>query len=110
MLGKLTRKYKSDGRLDLSGGDSGSLGVSGKLSSLDKGSLEDVGDEGVHDGHALLGDTAVRVHLLQHLVDVGGEGLHSLALLLLLVSSGLRLGGFSSFLGWGLCHVVKFDK
>jgi hypothetical protein len=36
--------------------------------------------------------------------------LHSLALLLLLVSSGLRLGGFSSFLGWGLCHVVKFDK
>ena len=45
VLGKLTRKYKSDGRLDLSGGDSGSLGVSGKLSSLDKGSLEDVGDE-----------------------------------------------------------------
>lgn len=27
-------------------------------------------DEGVHDGHGLGGDTGIRVHLFQHLVDV----------------------------------------
>lgn len=37
-------------------------------------------DEGVHDGHGLGADTRVRVHLLQHLVDVD------------LVGLGLRVG------------------
>ena len=32
--------------------------------------VEDVVDEGVHDGHALLGDARVRVHLLEDAVDV----------------------------------------
>ena len=35
--------------------------------------LEDVVDERVHDGHRLGGDTGVRVHLLEHLVDVWWE-------------------------------------
>ena len=94
--------------MNLSGGDGGSLGVSGELTGLNEGAVEDVGDEGVHDGHALLGDTAVGVDLLEDLVDVGGEGLHSLvASLLLSILGGGGLGGLhglNSFLSRGLCH------
>ena len=94
--------------MNLSGGDGGSLGVSGELTGLNEGAVEDVGDEGVHDGHALLGDTAVGVDLLEDLVDVGGEGLNSLASLLLSVllgGGGLGgLHGLNSFLSRGLCH------
>jgi hypothetical protein len=56
-------------------------------------------DERVHDVHGLLGDTNVGVHLLEHFVNVDGEGLNS-------SSSGFSvncgLGGFS--LGWFLSH------
>jgi hypothetical protein len=51
------------------------LVVAHKLASLVGDLVEDIHDEGVHDGHALGGDTRVRVHLLQHLVDVDGVGL-----------------------------------
>ena len=70
MLGQLTWKDKSDSSLDLSGGDSWLLVVSGELGSLSRDLLEDIVDEGVHDAHGLGGDTGVRVNLLQHLVDV----------------------------------------
>ena len=106
MLGELTREDKSDSRLDLSGGAGLSLGVSSELSSLNKDTVEDVGDEGVQDAHGLLADSLLRVDLLQHLVDVGGEGLNtSLAALLLLVT-GCGLGGLGGLLGGGLCHFV----
>ena len=75
MLGKLTRKNQSDGRLDFTGRDGGSLGITSKLSSLNKNTIKDVSDEGVQDGHGLLGDSLFRVNLLQDLVDVGREGL-----------------------------------
>ena len=70
VLGEFTRKHKTDGCLDFSGGKSGLFVVGSKLSSFGGDSFENVIDEGVHDGHSLLTDTGIRVHLLQHLVDV----------------------------------------
>ena len=72
MLGELTREDEADGRLDLSGGESGPLGVASELSALRDDLLKDVANEGVHDGHALLGDASLGVNLLEHLVDVRG--------------------------------------
>ena len=70
VLGKLSGKHEANGGLDLAGGEGGLLVVLGKLAGLGTDALEDVVDEGVHDGHALLGDSCVGVNLLQHLVDV----------------------------------------
>ena len=74
MLGKLTGEHEADGRLDLSGGESGLLVVGGELPGLGGDALKDVVDEGVHDGHALLGDSGVGVDLLEDLVDVRAVG------------------------------------
>jgi hypothetical protein len=48
------------------------LVVAHKLASLVGDLVENIHDEGVHDGHTLGGDTSVGVNLLQHLVDVDG--------------------------------------
>ena len=108
MLGKLSGKKESDGRLDLSGGQGVLLVVSHELGGLEGNLLEDVVDEGVHDVHGSLGDSGLGVHLLEDSVDVDGEGLGS-SLLLLGVSSllgssdllggGGSLGGSGSLLG-----------
>eukprot|EP00579_Thalassiosira_antarctica_P032961 CAMPEP_0201991896 /NCGR_PEP_ID=MMETSP0905-20130828/636_1 /ASSEMBLY_ACC=CAM_ASM_000554 /TAXON_ID=420261 /ORGANISM="Thalassiosira antarctica, Strain CCMP982" /LENGTH=45 /DNA_ID= /DNA_START= /DNA_END= /DNA_ORIENTATION= len=45
MLGKLAGKHKTDGSLDLAGGEGGLLVVGGKLSGLTSDALEDVADE-----------------------------------------------------------------
>ena len=63
MLSQLSGKEQSDGRLDLPGGDGGPLVVVGQTGGLGSDALEDVIDEGVHDRHALLGDTRVGVDL-----------------------------------------------
>jgi len=93
---------KLDSALDLSGRKSSSLVESNELGSLSSDSVEGIMDEGVHDVHGFLGDTDVWVYLLQHLVDVDGEGLNS-------SSSGLLVGsgsfGFSRFLS----HFVKLS-
>ena len=91
MLGKFSRKHEADGGLDLTRRKGGLLVVGGKLSSLSGNAFEDIVDEGVHDGHTLLGDTGIGVNLLQDLVDVRGVALHSL----------LGLGRTTSLLGWG---------
>ena len=70
VLGKFSRKEKSDSGLDLTGGKGGLLVVSGKLGGFKGDSVEDIVDEGVQDGDTLLGDTSLRVNLFQHLVDV----------------------------------------
>ena len=103
MLGKLTRKHKTNSGLDLPGGKSGLLVVGGKLSSLGGDTLKDIVDEGVHDGHTLLGDSGIGVDLLKDLVDVRRVGLY--ALLALLGSGNSLLGCLGRFLGGGLGHV-----
>ena len=82
-----------------------------QLASLSSNSLEQVVDEGVHDGHGLGGYTRVGMHLLQHLilieywhlqlnqnkylVDVDTIGFFPLGPPLLLVALGCSLGGFA---------------
>jgi hypothetical protein len=101
VLGELTGEHEPDRGLDLPGRKSRLLVVLGELSGLSGDALEDVVDEGVHDGHALLGDAGVGVDLLQHLVDVRRVGLDPLGALAL--GSGL-LGGLGGFLGRCLSH------
>ena len=101
VLGKLSRQHKSDRGLDFSGRKGGLLVVLGELSSLTGDSLEDVVDEGVHDGHTFLGDSGIRVDLFQDLVDVGRVTLGSLALSL---GAGGLLWGLGGFLAWSLSH------
>ncbi len=102
MLSKLTRKHKTDSGLDLSGGKSCLLVVGSELSSFGCDTLEDIVDEGVHDGHTLLGDTGIRVYLLEDLVDVRRVGFYSL---LGSLSSGCcLLWCLGALLGWCLCH------
>ena len=104
VLGELTRKHEADSSLDLSGGKSGLLVVSGKLSGFSGDTLEDIVDEGVHDGHTLLGDTGIRVDLLEDLVDVGGVRFDSLLLLGNLDRGGLLRSLLGGGLGWCLGH------
>ena len=70
MLGKLTGKQQPDGSLDFPRGDGAPLVVVSEAGSFTGNSLENVIHERVHDGHRLRGDTGIRVHLLEHLVDV----------------------------------------
>ena len=95
MLGQLAGEHEADGRLNLPRGKGGLLIVCGKLSGLASDALEDVVDEGVHDGHALLGDAGIGVDLLEDLVDVGAVALGAL----LLGAGGGLLGGLGGLLG-----------
>jgi hypothetical protein len=94
VLGQLSWQHQADTSLDLSGRQGVLLVVSGDLAGLSGDTLEDISDEGVHDGHGLLGDTnfckqtfinrcrdgectccvlvsskRTRVHLLEHLQE-----------------------------------------
>ena len=103
MLGELTGEDEAHGGLDLAGGHGGLLVVAGELGRLGGDLLEDVVDEGVHDGHGLGGDAGVGVHLLEDLVDVDlvGLGLGLLLAALAALGDGL-LGGLLGG-GLGLC-------
>lgn len=74
------------------------LVVADELGGLKGDLLEDVIDERVHNVHRSLGDANLRVDLLQHTVDVHGEGLYSAAVSRLgsLGSSTCLLGGLLS--------------
>ena len=74
MLGQFTRKNESDRGLDFTRADGGSLVVGSESGCLFSDTFKDVIDKAVHDGHGLVGDTSVRVDLLEDLVDVGVEG------------------------------------
>ena len=100
VLGELTRKSKSDSGLNLSAGQGLLLVVSGEFTGLGAYTLEDIIDERVHDRHTALGDTGLRVNLLQHTVDVRGVGLLALST----TGGGALLGALSGFLGRCLCH------
>jgi len=79
VLGKLSWEDKADGGLDLAGGQSGLVVVSGQVASFFADAVKDVVDEGVHDAHTGLGDASVGVDLLEHTVDVAGVGLDTAA-------------------------------
>ena len=108
MLGKFSRKHKTDGGLDFSGGKSGLFVVCCELSGLGGDTFEDIVDEGVHDGHSLLGDTGIGVDLLQDLVDVSRVRFDSLLSFASLGDGGGGLLGRRSLLGgllgWCLGH------
>lgn len=70
MVGEITWKDELDGSLDVVGGKGDLLLVSGELGGFDGDSLEDIGDERVHDSHTLLGDSDVSVDVLKNSVDV----------------------------------------
>ena len=55
--------------------------VADELGGLSSNLLEDIVDEGVHDGHGSLGDSSLWVNLLEDSVDVDSEGFNSLLLL-----------------------------
>lgn len=102
MLGQLTGQDETDRGLDLARGDGGLLVVGSKLGSLRGDALEDIVDEGVEDRHGAVGDTSVRVDLLQDLVNVGGVGLLArLGALLLVARSGGLLAGILLLGGLG---------
>ena len=105
VLGELTGEDEAHGGLDLAGGEGGLLVVAGELARLKCHLLEDVVDERVHDGHAALGDAGVGVHLLEHLVDVGGVALGAL----LLAATGLAsfLVALADFLEGVLAIITK---
>ncbi len=122
MLGKLTRKHESDSSLDLAGRKGGLLVVASKAGGFTGKALEDVVDEGVHDGHSSLGDTSVVVDLLKDLVDVRRVGLNSLlvglgasllggfhALNALLSCSGWCLGHFDTFLSNCVFYLLRIE-
>ena len=106
MLGELTGEEELDSGLDLSGGESVLLVVSDELGRLGGDLLEDVVDEGVHDGHGSLGDAGLGVHLLEDSVDINGEGFDSL----LLLGVGLNLGllGGHGLAGSSSGHLIYY--
>ena len=118
MLGQLSGQEQTNGGLDLSAGDGGPAVVVGKTAGLGSDALEDVVDKRVHDAHGFAGDTSVRVHLFQHLVDVDGVALPPPPLPLLLPGTGgLGLGGgllgsfaCGSFLWWHVFNVLVTER
>ena len=78
MLGQFARQYKTHGRLYLTTRQGGTTVLLGQFGGLGGDPLEHVIDKRVHDAHRLARDARVRMHLLQHLVDVGSKGLVAL--------------------------------
>ena len=75
MLGKLTREDEADGGLDLPCRHGLLLVIATQLAGFGSDAVEGVADEGVEDGHGPLGDSGVRVDLLEDAVDVDVVGL-----------------------------------
>ena len=106
MLGELAGEHEADGGLDFSGRESRLGVVLAEAASFGREALEDVVDEGVHDGHGLLGDTGVGVHLLEHTVDVRGVRFDALlaafvgGALLAALLRGLLAGCLGHFVVW----------
>ena len=110
VLGQLAGQEETHGGLDLAARDGRAAVVVGELGGLVGDALEDVVDERVHDAHGLARDARVRMHLLEHLVDVDGVGLLSSLLALALASLGSlrRLYCLLRSLRWRLWRHVLF--
>ena len=92
MLGQLSGQQQTHGSLDFAARDRALLVVVGQAGRLLGDALEQVVHERVHDRHGLGADAGVRVHLLQHLVDVRRVALLGLATTLLVTSARCLLG------------------
>ena len=79
MLGEFTREDEANGGLDLPCGHGLLLVIAAELAGFGSDAVEGVPDEGVEDGHGSLGDSGVRVDLLEDAVDVDVVGLPSLS-------------------------------
>jgi hypothetical protein len=99
VLGQLTGEDEFDGGLNFAGAHGVSTVVADQAGSFSGESVERVGDEGVHDGHGLLGDSGFGVNLLQHLVDVDAERFDSFFGSLLFNSLHV-LGSGGGLSGW----------
>ena len=97
MAGQLTGEDELDSGLNLPGRESSPLVEADQLGAFSGNAVKGVVDEGVHDVHGLLGDANVGVYLLEHLVDVNGEGLNSSPAGLLVSSSALSFGFLCHF-------------
>ena len=81
----------------------GFLVVANQFAGFGRDLVEDVVDEGVHDGHTFLGHTGVWVDLFQDLVDVDRETFGA-------ARTAFGAGGLlRGFLCWGFGH-FEFDK
>ena len=103
MLGQLTGENQTNSSLDLTRRNGALLVVAGELRGLGGDALENVLHERVEDSHGLVRDTSVRVHLLEHTVNVGRVGLLAdLARLLLVRRLRRGLRGLLGTLSRGL--------
>ena len=110
VLSEFTGQEQTDGCLDFSASDGGSLVVVSQSGGFGGDSLEDVVDEAVHDGHGLAGHSGVGVNLLQDFVDVDRVGFPPPPFPLLVRRAGgllLRNGLLGSF-AWYFCWHDEF--
>ena len=105
VLRELTREEEAHRGLDLTGGEGRAVGVAAEAEGLVGQTIKGVVDKRVHDGHGAAGNSDIRVHLLEHLVDVGGEGFDT-ALAALLVVGRLLGRRLRRGLGRRLGHSV----
>ena len=111
VLGQLTGQKQTDCSLDFPAADGRALVVVCQTAGFSCDSFEDVVDERVHDRHGLGADTGVGVHLLQHFVNVDGEGFFTFgaALALLVCWRSLLHGLFRSLAGNHLVRSLIVD-
>ena len=108
VLGELTRENKTSSSHDLSGGDGVTLVVASDVAGLSGNAVEDIVDEGVHDGHGTLADASVGVDMTENLEDVGGVAVKAAAVLagslLVTLDAGGLLLNLLSLRSSGLRH------
>ena len=109
MFCQLTRKKQTDGSLYFAGRNGLSLVVLTKSGSFTCNSVEQVVDEGVHNGHSLCGNTNVRMDLLQNTVDVSSVSFFPCSSSLLDFSSSFATLLWAALLGTCFfrtaCHI-----
>ena len=110
VLAELAGQNQTDGGLDFSRSHGALVVHARQMARFRHDSLEDIRHEGVHHSHALLGNAAVGVHLLQHLVDVRGVGIHLGGLSLLLVVGSGGSNGFGLLLSIAHDSVERKEK
>ena len=102
VLGKFSRQHETDGSLNFARRKSSLLAESGQTSSFRGNAIKDIVDKGVHDGHALFGDSGIRMNLLEYAVNVSRPRFNTL--LGALASRGLLGCLLGRLLGWCLGH------